>query len=238
MERRAFELLYESESSWWYEGRALVSNKVLKCFQKKDHSQKVADVGAGFGGMFPILSAHGIVDAFEPDNEARSACKERGYNAVDTFDSEHTLPKDAYDLIALCDVLEHIKEDEKFLLNLAKTVRTRGGLLLTVPAFQSLWSAHDVEHHHYRRYRKHELVSLLERSGFTVHYAGYWNMLLFIPALIVRLTGRSGSSSLSMPRMLDRLFFLAISLESLLIPYLSLPFGTGLIVYATRSEPT
>jgi hypothetical protein len=97
-----------------------------------------------------------------------------------------------------------------------------------------MWSEHDVLHHHFRRYTKSSLRKALEAAGFEVVYMSYWNMLLFIPAAIVRLLGRSGAGTLSLPRFLDSTFFSIVYVESLYMPLLRLPFGTGIVALARK----
>ena len=63
-------------------------------------------------------------------------------------------PADSYDLIALLDVLEHVPDDKGSLAAIFTRLKPGGALLLTVPANPWMWSAHDVAHHHHRRYRK------------------------------------------------------------------------------------
>ncbi len=233
MERKAFTLLLNGEHTWWYRGRRTVVERVLHRFVKKEIPLDILDIGAGWGGMLSILQPYGKVTALEPDAEARRACEARGYDNVLEQDVP-TIVEKSYDIIALFDVLEHTPDDAEFLTYLHRMLRDNGQLVLTVPAYQWLWSAHDVTHHHYRRYTRAELSFLLERSGFSVEYASYWNMSLLFPAAILRLFGVSGESSFAMPSFLDKIFFILISIESLFIPLLRLPFGMSIVVIAEK----
>jgi hypothetical protein len=73
-------------------------------------------------------------------------------------------------LVLLMDVIEHIEDDTGFLTGLrARPYLDRETrLLITVPAFQSLFSSHDTFLGHYRRYSTASLRRLIERSGFKV----------------------------------------------------------------------
>lgn len=232
MERKAFQLLHDAEASWWYRARALVVERVLAHYSLG--TQTILDLGAGFGGMAQTLHDYGEVDAFEPDSEARVVAQERGYRTVLDTSNHEALPNDTYSLIAILDVLEHTPDDAAFLAKLHQVLTKNGALIITVPAFQFLWSEHDVEHHHYRRYSKRSLRKVLEAHGFEVSFISYWNMLLFFPATLVRLLGRSGESSLLPTSPLNTLFHMIVKTESKLIPYCSLPFGTGLVCYAIK----
>ena len=78
------------------------------------------------------------------------------------------------------------------------------------------------------------MQKLLSNAGFEIEYSSYWNTLLFIPAAITRIFGFSGSSSFNMSPWLNRLFYGAVFIESLLIPIISLPFGTGIVIIARK----
>jgi len=87
----------------------------------------------------------------------------------------------------LFDVLEHIEEDCVSLSVLRDRVKKEGKLLLTVPAYQYLWSQHDVVHHHKRRYSVSHLRRLLKESGWMLNYISYFNTFLFSLDLIDRI---------------------------------------------------
>lgn len=231
MERKAFSLLHSMEDSWWYKGRAHVAKRVLSRIQGKQ--KRALDLGAGFGGMSSVLhTCAEMVEGVEPDSESREHAASRGYaHMYENLDD--TLPP--YNLVAMFDVLEHVEDDKSLLIKLNGMIESKGYVALTVPAFQWLWSEHDVAHHHFRRYTTSSVRAVLEHAGFEVVYASYWNMLLFIPAAIVRLIfGRSGSSSIGMSKILDTIFLAVIYAESLLIPFMPLPFGTGIVMLARK----
>jgi SAM-dependent methyltransferase len=241
MRSESYQLTKESEAKWWNQGRSFVVTRVLKkILQEKQRStRRILDVGAGFGGMLEVLNPYGRVTALEPNEEARTHCLTRGYDSVlHAEDLSTLLPegKEGYDLIAAFDVLEHVKDDRAFLEQAHDLLAPGGDIILTLPAFMFLWSEHDVINLHHRRYRCKEAVHLLHEVGFEVTYAGYWNMLLFFPAAIVRLLGHSGQSATRMPGFFDRLFFFVVVIESILVPFLRLPFGTSVII-SGRKKP-
>lgn len=211
-----------------------VAERILAHFLNAEKKYHIADVGAGYGGMLPLLKHYGNVSAYEPDREARASCVERGYDHVALLSPNEALPQNTYSLIAAFDVLEHTEDDRAFLSMLHLALIDGGGVIMTVPAYPFLFGQHDIEHHHFRRYTRKALMRLLEESGFTVRYVSYWNMLLFIPAALMRLSGRTGAGSLNMARGVDRLFLNTVHAEARLMPMLRLPFGTGIICYAQK----
>ena len=146
-----------------------------------------------------------------------------------------------FDLIVLLDVLEHIEDDTQSLATIRTLMSDKALILITVPAYQWLWSEHDTLHHHVRRYSKKTLKEKLNVSGFRVKYISYFNTLLFPFALVERMKQRIFSSSneeaLSMPNksinyLLEKIF----SYEANFINKISFPFGLSLIVIAENSE--
>lgn len=231
MERRAFELLSKMEASWWYRGRAYLVTRLGRAFLKP--YGKVLDYGAGSGGMRAALAVFGNdIIGFEPDREAREEARVRGYSAL--YASEEEALASTFDVAVFCDVLEHIKDDHGTLARVVGSLNQNGVVIITVPAFQSLWSIHDVNHHHFRRYSRREVIRLLEGAGLTLVYASYWNATLFPVAALMRIVGRSGESSLGLPRFLNDVLLAIIRIEVALMRFIRLPFGTGLIAIGIK----
>jgi SAM-dependent methyltransferase len=231
MERVAFNLLRNMERSWWYRARTVAVSRALLRSQKK--AEHVLDFGAGWGGMHDAISKEGVqVYAFEPDSLAREECEKRGYAAV--YATETEAFSQTYDAIYLLDVLEHIEDDRAFLARARNALNPGGVLVISVPAFQFLWSVHDVEHQHFRRYTTALLRERFSEAGYMTRFTSYWNMLLFIPAVLARKLGKSGESSLSLPPVIDAVFFFVVWLETLLMYGIPLPFGTGIVAVAER----
>lgn len=234
MEHKIFELLREGEHSWWYRGRSAVVALILKR-QKIQKIGRSLDFGAGYGPMFDTLQRFSArVEAFEPDPITQEVLRARAYSKV--YDSAEDALGNSYDLIGLFDVVEHIENDAEFLNKLRDSLVTGGRLVITIPAYQWLWSEHDVENHHFRRYTKGQIVGILKEAGYTIEYAGYWNMFLFLPAALTRLFGKSGGGALLFPPLLDSLLFTIVRMEVLLMRFVTLPFGLSICVIARKPE--
>lgn len=89
-----------------------------------------------------------------------------------------------YELVLLLDVLEHVREDGKFLAEIAgRYLSNAGHLIVTVPAFPFLYSRHDEYLAHFRRYTRKELIRLVQDANLSCIRSGY----LFISLLPIRL---------------------------------------------------
>lgn len=228
MINKAFELLLDAEKSWWYWGRKNAAKRVLIKFSKENG--EACDVGAGYGGMKEVFNKATRIVAYEPNREIGKVCEARGYSEVVYTEEILANMKGRFSVVGAFDVLEHIEDDKKFLSMIVSTLAPGGLVVATVPAFQFLWGVHDVEHQHFRRYNKRQIKELFDGCGLEIDYASYWNCLLFFPAALVRLTGKSGGSALRLPEILNKILMWYMSLETSCIPSITFPFGTSIIV--------
>src|SRR3989337_2222779 len=95
------------------------------------------------------------------------------------------IKKCGVDLVTLLDVLEHT-DDVKTLKEAHRILNNRGLLLLTIPAYQWMWSNWDVVLNHRRRYTKRQIEELLKNHGFEVVKCTYLYSFLLLPVFIVR----------------------------------------------------
>ncbi len=99
------------------------------------------------------------------------------------------------DLVLLLDVIEHIENEVDFLkesIERSASIGSETSFLITVPAFQSLYCAHDDFLKHYRRYTKRSLRHALESAGLEVEYSGYYFSSLLLPRLLIKLLEKLG----------------------------------------------
>jgi SAM-dependent methyltransferase len=89
-------------------------------------------------------------------------------------------------IYVMMDVLEHLQDDAAMLCDIRKTCTGTNYYFITVPAFQSLWSGHDVYLEHYRRYTRKSLVKLLTDNNFNVESSYYLYNTIFPLVWLVR----------------------------------------------------
>lgn len=179
--------LFEIEdTSWWFQYRSQVICQIANKFLRKEHS--IFDVGGGNGYTTNKMAAEGYSMALlEPSPAACWNAKRRGLRTVicGTLEQE-TVIDDSMEQLLLLDVLEHIEDDGAFLRMMYRKLAPGGRVLLTVPAFQRLWSSEDDEARHYRRYRLEQLKNVAQNAGFEVLYSNYFFEFLFLPILLIR----------------------------------------------------
>jgi SAM-dependent methyltransferase len=222
------------QTHWWYVARRRILSDLIARVIKPPKDARILEIGCGTGHNFPVLGAYGHVDALEVDAPARAIASERLGREVGSAPlPELTGIADAsYDLIALLDVLEHIEGDRAALLSIRKKLKPGGAILVTVPANEWMWSAHDTVHHHYRRYNPGTLRAVAAEAGLCVDLLTHFNSLLFPLAALVRiagkLTGREEADDAQPPAPLNALFTGIFGLERHLVGRLPLPFGISL----------
>ncbi|HEY2258615.1 MAG TPA: class I SAM-dependent methyltransferase [Solirubrobacteraceae bacterium] len=178
------------EYHWWYRGRRRVILAELDRLPI-GAGACVLDAGCGSGRTLQELTRYGEVHGIELDPDAAELARSRGYGEVRVGRLEE-LPwgPATFDLVTCLDVIEHTADDRITLTELLRVTKPGGYLLVTVPAYQSLWSVHDEANHHYRRYGRRTLRAAARAAGWSVERVTSFNSLLLAPAAAVRLLQR------------------------------------------------
>lgn len=236
----AYALAAQSEQRhWWFAARREILRSVLNRFCPRGLKRRVLEVGCGNGGNLPLLAEYGSLYAVELNDEARRRAADRGIARVEKGWLPDALPfRDVrFDVVAALDVVEHVEDDTAAVCALRSSLGQSGLLILTVPAFMWLWSRHDELNYHKRRYSLPQTVELVERCGFRIAYASYFNTLLFpLGVAHVKLSSLVGRDSLWAMRVpaapVNGLLRATFGLERHLLPRVSLPFGMSIVVCA------
>jgi SAM-dependent methyltransferase len=184
------EMLAVDEHHWWYRGRRRIIRAELERLPLP-RPARVMDAGCGSGRTLQELVRYGEVTGIELNEEAAELARSRGIGEVRVGRLEELpWPDQSFDLITCLDVIEHTPDDLPAMAELHRVCRPGGWLLVTVPAYPSLWSLHDEANHHYRRYSRTSLRRVAVDTGWTVHRLSSFNSLLLAPAAAVRLAQR------------------------------------------------
>jgi len=193
MERVVYEQMAElDDRHWWYRARREVLAALIRRETQLPKDARILELGCGTGHNLAMLSGFGHVDGLELDEEARALSEKRlGRKVMSAPLPELAGVRDgAYDLIGAFDVIEHIADDRAALVSIAAKLKSTGKFVMTVPAHQWMWSAHDVVNHHKRRYSKRGLKALIDGSPMKLELVGYFNSLLFPVAVAQRAASR------------------------------------------------
>jgi SAM-dependent methyltransferase len=175
---------------WWYRGRRTVIDRVL-CGVELPPRARILDAGCGSGRNMIELNRHGTVTGVELSPTSASLAQDRNAGQVLTCSVlDMPFAEDSFDLAVSLDVIEHLDDDLAALRELRRVVAPGGALLVTVPAYQWLWSGHDEINHHRRRYTRRSLHDVAERAGWRQVRTSYFNSLLLPIAIILRVLDR------------------------------------------------
>ena len=188
-----------------------------------------------------MLSEFGDLYAIELHRESREFAKSRKICPVKEGKLPNDIPfRNNFDLVCLFDVLEHVEKDDLSLSKIFNKMNANGMIVLTVPAFQFLWSEMDSQAHHYRRYNKKKLNTLLIKNGFRVEYSTYFNFFLFpVIGLSIFLykifkIKYEANSIFSIPKYLNTILINIFKSESYFLPKICFPFGISLMIIARK----
>ena len=248
MNKEEYTQMYRLEDThWWFVARR---NLVLMALERIVRREKrrggeqtldLLDVGCGTGGTLERLRPYGRVVGLDLEPLALAFCRERGHHEL-VRGSATRLPfaDDLFDVIIALDVLEHIPDHQTAAREIARVLKPGGHLLVTVPAYRSLWSAHDVALMHQRRYRAGEVGALLGGSGLQVSWLTY-TVTAFLPLVwAVRTWNRrrpeqEAHADVQPTRpWLNRLLRGFLDTESRLALRTRLPFGVTVFAIATK----
>ncbi|MFA0069771.1 hypothetical protein BCU83_18350 [Vibrio breoganii] len=244
MEEHVYKTMYHQQNNhWWYRARKEILESYLNIYLNGSSQLKGLEVGAGTGVNTELLLEYVALDVVEKNPFSINLLnKIQKINVIEglypeTLSSQYS----QYDSIFMFDVLEHIDSDEESLNFTNRLLKEGGVLFLTVPSYQFLFSSHDKEMHHFRRYSKKDLERKLEMSNFEIIESNYFNFFLFPIAFFSRVIGKLGFHSYKQEqkiphRFLNQLLFTIFRLEKLLLPYIRLPFGLSIFICARKRK--
>ena len=175
---------------WWYRGRRRCIRAVIDGLELSPDA-RILDAGCGSGRTLDDLAEYGDVSGIDLSEFAAAAARGRGHEDIQVGKVE-TLPwPDAtFDLVTSLDVVEHTPDDRVTFAELRRVTKPGGHAVITAPAYQWLFSSHDVVNHHYRRYNRSELTAAASEAGWDVVWTAFFNSILLAPAAAVRLAQR------------------------------------------------
>ena len=175
-------------SHWWFVGRRrLFAREILG--SGLPNNCAVLDVGTSTGTNLRMLRDIGYrnVVGLDYSAEAIAFCESKGFGPVEQGDIR-AMPfaPESFDLVLATDIIEHIDDDAKALSEIARVLKPGGLVLITVPAFPSLWGLQDRVAQHKRRYRRPQLLARISGAGLNVESSYHFNYVLFLPIFLAR----------------------------------------------------
>jgi SAM-dependent methyltransferase len=154
----------------------------------------ISDIGGSNGVITKLMSDKGYeMLLIEPSEQACANASKRGVqNIICATISDNGFKQNSLDYCLLLDVIEHIEDDLGFLKVLYDKMSAGAKLIVTVPAFMHLWSSHDENLRHFRRYLLKDLENKLKEAGFSILNSSYYFSFLYLPIFMVCLFEKIG----------------------------------------------
>ena len=226
------------KNHWWFIARREIIYSLI-CNLNKKKRLSILDFGAGSGANIEILNKLGKVDVYETNQKMKNFLKykfKRSKN-IKIINNIHK----KYNLILAADVIEHIKNDKKIIKKFSKFLKKDGHLLITVPAFNFLFSNKDIALKHFRRYNKLSLKDLLNKD-FEIKKLSYFNFFLFIPIVVSILIFKLKNTKFikfaetTPTNFLNLILKNIFIIEKYLLRFLNFPFGISIIALAKKND--
>src|SRR3989339_1811134 len=206
---------------------------------------KIIDIGCASGIFLEHLNEKGFKNLYgiDPNPESIKFIKKNlpNINLYDLYLKDFLKEqKQKFDFVFLLDVLEHIKNDDTFLKEVKELPDNNSKVLISVPAFQWLWSDHDRICNHFRRYSKKHLIKLLESCGYKIEFCSYYSTILFplvvLQKIISRIKKYKDHKSFLPSPFLNKLFKIIYKQEIPMLKRITFPFGSSLICFASKRK--
>jgi SAM-dependent methyltransferase len=231
------------ERSFWFRARnRLIQDLVGRYFRGAGDVLEIG-CGTGFvlGGIRAVLPRAQLVATEAYSHGLRYAARRVSPPCAFLQMDARALPYvGEFDLVVACDVLEHIDEDDAVVAEMMRALRPAGGVLLTVPQHQWLWSRVDEISLHRRRYARGQVARMLRRHGFhVIRETSFVFFLLPLMALQRLKLGRrqdyDPGREFALPIIVERTFEALLDVERRLIGAgISLPVGGSQVIVARR----
>jgi SAM-dependent methyltransferase len=242
---------------WWFRGRQRILESVLERELARERAAGIVPrllltVGCGpapgIAWLAALLGDAGRVIGLDADPSGALRARREPSQALPSgvafaYGRAEATPlrSGSCDAALALDVLEHMEDDAPALAEAARVVRPGGFVLVTVPAFPSLWGSQDVVSHHKRRYTAATLARTFERAGVLLSWHSYFNTALFPPVAAVRwgrrLLGAGAGAARSdfdagRPGLVNEALVRLFAAERHLLGRVRLPFGVSLAAVA------
>jgi SAM-dependent methyltransferase len=237
------ELSALEDASFWFQARNELILWALKHYFGKPLCFAEIGCGTGFvlraiGHAFPEAEVLGTELFIEGLKFASQRCSRA---KLVQLDARRIPYRDKFDVVGIFDVLEHIEDDETVLEQIGKSLVCSGGLLVTVPQHQWLWSPVDEAACHVRRYSALELESKVMAAGFEILRSTSFVSFLLPVMLAARFTSRkpaaNAEAELRINKYLNWSFRQTMSAEFALIRHgINFTFGGSRLLIARKKD--
>lgn len=240
-----FKNLFDLESNhFWFLSR----NQLIMWFLTNYFplSRSMLEIGCGTGFVLSGIERefpHLVLSGSEIFLDALPYAKERVNRAkLFQMDARQIPYENEFDVIGVFDVLEHIEEDSLVLEQMYQACKPGGGIVITVPQHEWLWSYADEYACHKRRYTRKVLNDKVKKAGFEVIRSTSFVSLLLPLMFLSRFKTQSKESyntnkEMNIGRLTNKLLEGIMFVERMIIKSgISMPAGGSLLLIAKKVD--
>lgn len=239
--RTMFEI---EEDYWWYRGVRIMLAGLLARYVPGGRA-RLLDAGCGTGKNLELLRDYGDAWGVDISAHALDFCLARGLareRLVLASVVELPFAENLFDLAISFDVVCNIADDVGAIMEIGRVLRPDGHAILLLPAFEFLWSAHDVAVSHKYRYTAKSVADKITRAGLKAERVTYVNTLFFPLIALARFARRPAiengddvrSDLVPLPRPLNALLTRLFRAEMRAALSLNFPYGLSVLAIARK----
>lgn len=213
--------------------------KPLLAAKSRRNKLTILDAGCGRGELLDFLIPWGEVTAIDAFDYAVDFCR-RHYNANvhKMLIQDMSFESNSFDFIFCVDAVEHIKDDLAAMKELYRVLKPQGFLIVTVPAFMSLWGYHDKNEGHVRRYTAATFRQLSHQAGFEIEQCRYFKFSYFLPLYLLRrykiFVHKRSDDFYKVNPFVNRILSIILKAEATIVRKVRFPFGCSLIAVLSK----
>lgn len=251
MDKTYFKQYYRLEREhWWFRARIEILAATIKKNIDTSKKIKILNVGVATGATSEMLQQFGEVTSIEYNldccnfiNQQSNLQVTQGSITALDFDNE------TFDLVCAFDVIEHVEDDITAAKELERVCAHNGNIFVTTPAYQFLWSEHDVVNHHFRRYTLSNFRNLFSKNKLINLKTTYFNSFLFPPIAIIRIllwpfqknktannTTLETDATRFSPGILNNILYNIFRFEKKLLRHIFFPFGVSIMLFMKKNN--
>ena len=241
MEKKVYERHIKNQKThWWFSVRRELISKFIERYSRKKNL-KILDYGCGSGTNIKSLTKFGMVYCYEKDKKTSKYLSAEYKKNNKVLVLKNIKDSIKYDYIMLADVLEHIRNDKAALESLRKLLKPYGQILITVPAYNFLFSKKDLILKHYRRYGYNQIKILVSKK-FKILRISFFNTLLFLPIALITLILKYlkvdyiDDVENTPNKFINILLYSIFKIELFFLKYIDFPFGVSIIIVGEKKN--
>lgn len=251
MDKAYFKQYYSLEREhWWFKARIKILASILENNLVNEKPIKILNVGVATGATSEMLQQFGEVTSIEYDEDCCKFINQQcNLNVIQGSITTLNFANQSFDVVCAFDVIEHVEDDATAAKELERVCAPNGYIFVTTPAYQFLWSEHDVVNHHFKRYTLTGFRSLFSLGSLSNIKTTYFNFFLFLPIAIIRIllwpfqkrkiatsTQQETDATRFTPGILNKLLYRLFLFEKVLLNKFSLPFGVSILLLLKKNN--